>query len=449
MTKLAQPTVVLGLDEPYVRDILTAAFHARPEAWTVHQLPRTAADSSTDALKALDPSPDTAGPLIHWLEYEAIDWDRVYQPTAEAPWPLYANAYCIRKGLIRKAQMAYNVHKYVAKHPQSVLTCAVPSTYILELDHLDYLDEAMDDIYEVDQALAANACLDPTQAHYIRFIMKPSLTGRGAGIHIFDSRAQLEAIIGTYFDDPDNDSDAESEPGQRLAEPDSLALQACRGSQIREWVIQTYIDTPLLLKDCRKFHIRVYVLAVGAIEVFLWEDMLCLFAAKPYSNNDLHDNRVHLTNTCLQANDADFDEAQAVYSFWELANDSTPCNIRGEQRALTRADLTSLFSQIKVVLSDLFDAVTSEVTTFQARNNCFELFGFDFMVDSRLGIHLLEANAFPDFKQTGKQFRGIVEGLFEATVDVLAHRAGAAQPANPLPPAKLHSVYRRDLMRSC
>jgi hypothetical protein len=31
---------------------------------------------------------------------------------------------------------------------------------------------------------------------------------------------------------------------------------------------------------------------------------------------------------------------------------------------------------------------------------------------------LLEVNAFPDFRQTGDEFKGVVEGLFEGVVEV-------------------------------
>ncbi|RKP38578.1 tubulin-tyrosine ligase/Tubulin polyglutamylase, partial [Dimargaris cristalligena] len=292
-----------------------------------------------------------------------------------------ANAYCIRKGLIRKAQMAFQIHKYVAKHPQSILVYAVPPTFIFELDHLDYLDEALNENYEIEQALEQNEALreraadDPVGIQ--RFIMKPSLTARGAGIHIFDSREGFEHILSQYYSDDESDDDS---------------------SQIREWVIQSYVDRPLLLNGGRKFHIRAYVVAVGGIRVYLWEDMLSLFAGTPYHAAPLDDSGAHLTNTCLQMDRPDFDESKVV-----------------KHAIVTPAQLTSIFDQIKAILADLFDAVTSETTTFQARANCFELFGFDFLVDADFRTYLLEANAFPDFKQTGTSLKPVVEGLFKAT----------------------------------
>lgn len=60
-----------------------------------------------------------------------------------------ASSYCVRKGLIRKAHLAHNLAKWVAKHPGCHLSRAVPQTFILELDDPDYVDEALCDLPEV------------------------------------------------------------------------------------------------------------------------------------------------------------------------------------------------------------------------------------------------------------------------------------------------------------
>ena len=59
---------------------------------------------------------------------------------------------------------------------------------------------------------------------------------------------------------------------------------------------------------------------------------------------------------------------------------------------------------------------------FQPLPNAFEIFGLDFMVgveeDGELRTWLLEVNAFPDFRQTGEDCKGVVEGLMEGVVKV-------------------------------
>ncbi len=94
-------------------------------------------------------------------------------------------------GLIRKAQLAFNLSKYLAKKPDSQLKKYIPNTYVFELDYLDYLDEALNEVFEVESALKENLNKLKTK----KFILKPSMTNKGAEIFLFDTRSQLE----TYF----------------------------------------------------------------------------------------------------------------------------------------------------------------------------------------------------------------------------------------------------------
>lgn len=45
--------------------------------------------------------------------------------------------------------------------------------------------------------------------------------------------------------------------------------------------------------------------------------------------------------------------------------------------------------------------------------NCFELYGFDFLVDSDLNCYILEANAGPDLKNTGNRLDYVIVSLLE------------------------------------
>jgi len=77
---------------------------------------------------------------------------------------------------------------------------------------------------------------------------------------------------------------------------------------LREWVIQEYIDNPLQLEAYkkRKFHLRVYVLAVGDLKVYVYEDILALFCMDSYTTGctglatNSKEMKSHITNTCFQ-----------------------------------------------------------------------------------------------------------------------------------------------------
>jgi tubulin--tyrosine ligase len=186
-------------------------------------------------------------------------------------------------------------------------------------------------------------------------------------------------------------------------------------SQLRHFVAQPYIDPPLLMPSDhpsagRKFHIRTYVLAVGALKVFVYKPMLALFAGKPYSppssEETSPDLSAHLTNTCLQTGERE----GSVHAFWSLP--STLPNLPADWREV-------VFKQICESTGQVFEAAARSMSIhFQPLPNAFELFGLDFMVDAEGTTWLMEVNAFPDFAQTGDELQDLVKNLMEDVADV-------------------------------
>ncbi|KAI8385037.1 tubulin-tyrosine ligase family-domain-containing protein [Radiomyces spectabilis] len=387
-----QQRALIHLDEPYTHQAVVEALKKSALDW--------------DVIETIPVEDQDLDAPLQWLEYELINWSYL----ASRPDSAMANAYCIRKGLIRKAQFGYNVAKYLSKNPTSILKEAIPETWLFELDHVDYFEEAMNEVFEVERDLLAN---ENDESNHM-FIIKPSLANKAAGIRVFNSLEQLRTMFEeNELSDSEDDDDMEDL------------------SQVREWVIQRYIHNPLLVHG-RKFHVRAYVLAVSNIKVYLYHDMLALFAMKKYNLDELSDTLVHLTNTCIQTEEEEFDEETSVRLFWDL-----------EQHGVSKARLDTMFEKMQHVLADVFDACASEMTTFQAMPNAFELFGVDFLLDENDGVYFLEANAFPDFKQTGKQLQHVIQELFEATTTV------AIEPfftGRPQASEKLVQVYHKELL---
>ena len=80
----------------------------------------------------------------------------------------------------------------------------------------------------------------------------------------------------------------------------------------REWVLQRYIEQPLLVLGGHKFHLRVYVVCAGALSVYVYNNILMLIAARRYDDDDLDDLFCHLTNTARACEDSSFDESKFV-----------------------------------------------------------------------------------------------------------------------------------------
>lgn len=161
---------------------------------------------------------------------------------------------------------------------------------------------------------------------------------------------------------------------------------------IREWVLQRYIAQPLLLGG-HKFHVRVYILCVGALRVYTFERILILLAAHTYNSADLNDIYCHLTNTTRNAELEDFSEEKYI----KLLDDLPDILMTEHPDLAPSADKANDLVQriredIHAITNQLFSAYENEYTVFAPLSNCFELYGLDFLIDDQLKVHFLEAN---------------------------------------------------------
>lgn len=342
---------------------------------------------------------NSTSPTLHIQQYEQLPFETLLdQPTTTL-----ANAYIIRKALIRKHYLSATAHAWGAKNPSTALAKHMTPTVSFEVDYAEFLDDALVECFELHEMFARNQAREE-ESEKEWWILKPGMSDRGQGIRLFDSEEALQAIFDQWEEErPDSDDEEDDEDADMHDGGEYIMT-----SQLRHFIVQPYIHPPLLLSNNpHKFHIRTYVLAIGALTVYVYRPMLALFAGTPYtapaSSPDLG---AHLTNTCLQDGSRD----GAVAAFWELG---------ATQPGLPASWQEDVFAQICEVTGELFEGAARTMGThFQALPNAFEVFGVDFMVDAKGTVWLLEVNAFPDFGQTGEDHADVVEGLWEGVVDV-------------------------------
>lgn len=348
---------------------------------------------ATERVSSLSDLPQSSALVLQYREYERLDFEHVRsQPSSSL-----ANAYIIRKALIRKHYLSNTISNWISKHPDSILRHHFKPAYDFELDYAEFLDEALLEAYELRDSLEKNANRPDSEKEW--WILKPGMSDRGQGIRLFNSENQLREIFEEWEEE---DSDTENNDGIVT-------------SQLRHFLAQPYIDPPLLLPSSsnRKFHIRTYVLATGALKVYVFKEMLALFAAKAYyspheEENEIQDLARHLSNTCFYGGGVNED---SVRRFWGL-----DYHVPG----LSADWKEQIFKQICAITGEVFEAAARGMMVhFQTLPNAFEIFGVDFLVDSAGEAWLLELNAFPDFAQTGEDLKDAVVGrLFEEMVEV-------------------------------
>ncbi|RMZ76646.1 hypothetical protein DV738_g4864, partial [Chaetothyriales sp. CBS 135597] len=322
-------SAVVDYPEPYVQELLLRSLKRLG--------PGVSIVASSDQLFN---GPDS--PLLQFTAYEALDFDHAMShPTTSL-----ICAYAIRKALIRKHYLSNTIATWLVKHPDSPLASHFKPCTHFELDFAEFLDDALVDAWDLNSSLSKNQQVERNEQKEW-WILKPGMSDGANGLRLFSTFDELQAIFEEWEKDvgSDNDKDKANHDDGDGDNNEQQPLSHAHGtmiSQLRHFVAQPYIARPLLLPEYgnRKFHIRAYILAVGALKVYVYREMLALFADESTKST-------------------------SVYRFWGL-------DIAGE----------------------VFEAAAREqMVHFQAIPNAFEIFGVDFLVDEALHVYLLDTSS--------------------------------------------------------
>lgn len=423
-------TLAIAVDyqDPYVEPMI------------LYALKKVLSEDAISFLRPSEPLPVNC-PTLQWRTYETIDFAHSLTSHVDSC-PQIMNSYVIRKALIRKHYLAHTILSHVTKHPSSPLKSAFPTTVDFELDYAEFLDEALVEAFELRESFEQNEGKEPSEKEW--WILKPSMSDRGQGIRMFSSEEELTNIFEAWeAEQPDSDEEEIVSDEAHEATKERIVT-----SHLRHFIAQKYITSPLLIPQApfsnRKFHIRTYVVAVGALRVYVYDRMLALFASEAYvppwhasnatgqqNSTDTADGEdpqllqrmrnVHLTNTCVQ--NAGVNAKSKTDNVYLLS-----------QLPLPSEKQSSIVLQINALTAEMFSAALAHPTNFQALPMSFEIFGIDFLVtsgirtgaDADFQVHVLEVNAFPDFAQTGVDLGNIViQNFFDEIVgSILAKDLG-------------------------
>lgn len=362
--------------------------------------------SSYTLISSISELPSPSTPFLGIGSYESLPFEHIMAYPSSS----LTNAYIIRKALIRKHYLSTTAFNWVTKNPSSILATNLKPSCDFEIDYAEFLDEALVEAWELQASFGRNEGKEVDEREW--WILKPGMSDRGQGIRLFSTEEELQSIFeGWEAERSDSDDEEQTDEQDTSLKTSNNHEEKERDgeyivtSHLRHFVAQPYIHPPLLLlSNPRKFHIRTYVVASGSLKIYVYRPMLALFAAAPYSPpwssaSSSTDLSAHLTNTCLQSGSHD----GSVLAFWDLP--------------LPEDQKNRVFTQICGTAGEIFEAAAKGMMVhFQTMPNAFEVFGLDFLVDEEGVAWLLEVNAFPDFKQTGDDLKGLVSGLWEGVI---------------------------------
>lgn len=184
-----------------------------------------------------------------------------------------------------------------------------------------------------------------------------------------------------------------------------------------------YISNPHLINGL-KYDLRVYVLVTSfnPLKVYMYRDGLVRFATEKYSNDpsQLTKKFIHLTNFSVNkksakfvknadqgarkaaanggADNSDGEDGDAQSSKWDFKQLSRAYEKQGLSFPHVLANFKDLI--IKTLISVEPHIVSSLMKNPTNRVNCFEIYGFDIMVDANMKPWVLEVNVLPSLSSS-------------------------------------------------
>ncbi|XP_070370205.1 tubulin polyglutamylase TTLL5 isoform X20 [Equus asinus] len=166
-------------------------------------------------------------------------------------------------------------------------------------------------------------------------------------------------------------------------------------------LVSRYINNPLLIDDF-KFDVRLYVLVTSydPLVIYLYEEGLARFATVRYDQGakNIRNQFMHLTNYSVNKKSGDYvscddPEVEDYGNKWSMSAMLRYLKQEGRDTTALMAHVEDLI--IKTIISAELAIATACKTFVPHRSSCFELYGFDVLIDSSLKPWLLEVNLSP------------------------------------------------------
>ncbi|KAM9341326.1 tubulin polyglutamylase TTLL5 [Symphorus nematophorus] len=166
-------------------------------------------------------------------------------------------------------------------------------------------------------------------------------------------------------------------------------------------LVSRYINNPLLIDEF-KFDMRLYVLVTSydPLLIYVYEEGLARFATVKYdrTSKNIKNTFMHLTNYSVNKKSSDYvscddPEVEDYGNKWSMSAVLRYLKQEGKDTTLLMQQVEDLI--IKALLSAELQIATACKMFVPHKTNCFELYGFDVLIDSNLKPWLLEVNLSP------------------------------------------------------
>ena len=221
------------------------------------------------------------------------------------------------------------------------------------------------------------------------WLLKRTNLNRGRQMKVISNLDEIIKEINTIFDNTDN-----------------------KKQKPRNLIIQKYLESSLLYKG-RKFDIRIWVLFTYAnkennYSIYVFKEGH-LKACSDEFNIDNDNLFIHLTNYSVQKYNKNFSKSEVgnEISFKmfqdELDRNNSGINFKKD-----------IFPEIIKIIWITGKALKNKINIME-RKNCFEIYGYDFILDTNYQPFLLEINTNPGLEESSPLIQMLVPRMIDDT----------------------------------
>ena len=333
----------------------------------------------------------TASPSYTWLQ----------QPPLEASQGLIKvyNRLDRNYQLTSKKRLYLNMKSYYEESGRDVFE-DLPLTFLIQEGRSDPEMSRFEDKYRAEEGSKGSG--EKGKKHNLWIIKPGENTNCGHGIHVSSDLAEIQSLVNF--------------------------TKTVTGRH-RTYIIQKYLERPLLVNK-RKFDIRCYGLITafgGHVQGYFYHDGYLRTSSKEYTLKNLSNRFIHLTNDAVQKKSED-------YGRFESGN---KLNYPEFQRYLEtmypgQVDFwRDIWPEIRRIVGETVRATYRSVDPWKRRNT-FEVLGYDFMIDEKFKVWLIEVNTNPCLSLSSAYLAKLIPAMLDNAFRI------AVDPYFPEPISKKH-----------
>lgn len=198
-------------------------------------------------------------------------------------------------------------------------------------------------------------------------------------------------------------------------------------------IVQRYLHKPLLVENT-KFDLRIYLLvtSVTPLRCYLFKEGMARFCTDEYTavkNSNLNNQFMHLTNYAInkKSENYEFNEGEDAADQGSKRSMSSVFELLAEQGH----DMDLLWKRIQEIcvktclsvqphLAHIYNTCFGGSTRANYGSSCFEILGFDVMLDEKCKPWLIEVNHTPSFSTDTPFDMSLKHGVVDSTCKMVS-----------------------------